>query len=229
MIHIEPLHTGIILPAFVIGYELSPSAEPAMPLRELPPWVVTLDQQAGGLCMGYPSVVGAVLRLEANREQGKKDIARLVRGLRCMAEDPDLATLRRDYPVLSRLVLTHGNEYPKSDLLDLGNILGSHFWLPPLRGGIEAFVRFAPCDPLDYFRGWKVLRCGLRRDVPRHGSIYAFPESDGYYVDESNLSDLELADDLVYDEDRQRELMNLGEGLARPCLPNLFFLWENSD
>jgi hypothetical protein len=226
MIHIEPLHTGVILPAIVLGYELS---EPPGSLGEMPPWVVTVDQQAGGHGMSYPSVVGAVLRLDANCEQGKRDITRLHRGLRCMAEDPDLATLRRDYPVLSRLVGTRGNEYAPRDLLDLGNVLGSYFWLPPLQGGIEAFVRFAPCDPLDYFRGWKVLRCVLRPNGSRRGSIYALPEADGYPVDESNLSDLEVADDIVYDGERQQELVQLGEVLGRPGLPDVFFLWENSD
>lgn len=229
MIHIEPLHTGTILPAFVIGYELPQSAGPLMPPRELPPWIVTVDQQAGGLCMTYPSVVGAVLRLEANLDRGKMDLGRLIRGLRCMAEDPDMDTLRREYPVLGRLVLTHGNEYSKGELRDLGNILASHLWVPPLQGGIEAFLSFAPCDPLDCFCGWRVLRCAFRTEGPLWGSIYAFPDSDTFHVDESNLSDLDLADDVVYDGDRQRELMKLGEELARPESPDVFFLWENSD
>jgi hypothetical protein len=229
MIHIEPLHTGVILPAFVIGYELSESARPTRPLQELPPWVVTLDQQAGGYGISYPSVVGAVMRLDANGERGKKDIARLIRGIRCMAEDPDMATLRRDYPVLSRLVGTHGSEYAKNELRDLDNILNAYFWLPPLAGGIEAFLRFADCDPLDHFQDWKMLRCRVRRDGLRRGSVYTLPGSDSYHVDESNLSDLEMADDVVYDAKRQRELMKLGEELAKPGLPGVFFLWENSD
>lgn len=219
MIHIEPLGTGVILPAFVVGYEVSRSPEP---LKDIPPWVVAVDPQAGGHGMSYPSVVGAVLRLEANRDKGKKDFARLVRGFRCMAEDPDMDTLRRDFRVLSRLVKTWGNEYAEAELRDLGNVLGSHFWLPPILGGIEAFVRFAPCDALDFFRGWRVLRCRVRRDGPLRGSVYSFPGSDDYHVDEGNLSDLEMADDVVYDADRQRELTNLGERLAIPGRPDVF-------
>jgi hypothetical protein len=69
----------------------------------MPPWVVAVDQQAGELAISYPSVVGAVLRLEANADKAEKDIARLVRGFQLMAEDPDLGTLRREYPVLAGL------------------------------------------------------------------------------------------------------------------------------
>jgi hypothetical protein len=227
MIHIEPLGTGVILPAFVVGYEL-PRAEAALP-EGMPPWVMAVDQQAGGLAMSYPSVVGAVLRLEANAHKAVKDIARLVRGFRLMVEDPDLGTLRREYPVLAGLVLTHGAEYTRRQLLDLGNVLSAHVRVPPLRSGIEAFVRHEPCDPLDYFRGWRVLRCGVRRDGPRRGSIYAFPEPSGYHVDDSNLADLDLADDVAYDEACQRGLMALGAAWARPGPPDVFLLWETSD
>jgi hypothetical protein len=227
MIHIEPLGTGVILPAFVVGYEL-PHGEPALPDGG-PSWVVVVDQQAGGLAMSYPSVVGAVLRLEANTDMARKDIARLIHGFRLMAQDPNLATLRREYPVLAGLVLTHGTEYTRQELRDLGNVLSAPFRVPPLRSGIEAFVRHDPCNPLDYFRGWRVLRCGLRRDRPLRGSIYLFPGSSHYHVDDSNLADLDLADDVAYDEACQRELMVLGAAQARPGLPDVFLLWENSD
>ena len=47
MIHIEPLGTGVILPAFMIGYELPmPESNPDH-LLDLPRWIVTVDQQAG--------------------------------------------------------------------------------------------------------------------------------------------------------------------------------------
>ena len=227
MIHIEPLGTGVILPAFVVGYEL-PRGDPDR-LRGVPSWVVAVDQQAGGLAMSYPSVVGAVLRLEANADKARKDLTRLVRGFRCMAEDPDLGTLRRDYPVLAGLVLTHGAEYAGRQLRDLENLLSAHLRVPPLRSGIEAFVRHEPCEPLDYFRSWRVLRCAVRCDGPRRGSVYAFPEPSGYYVDDSNLADLDLADDVAYDQERQEELAAFGARLGRAGLPDLFFLWENSD
>jgi hypothetical protein len=225
MIHLEPHGTSAILPAFVIGYEL--------PVPDCPqpqaPWIVTVDHQAGGLAMSYPSVLGAVLRLQANRDRGKEDLAHLIRGFQCMAEDPDIDTLRQTYPVFSRLVLTRGNDYTKDELWDLRNVLGSYIRVPSPRAGLEAFLRFAPCDPLDYFRGWKVLRCTLRTGNARRGSPYALPESEGYWVDDGNLTDLEMADDAVYDELSQQELVNLGAGPSQVRLPDVFFLWENSD
>jgi hypothetical protein len=229
MIHLEPLGTDVLLPAFVVGYEFPlPGGEPDR-LQGLPPWVVVVDQQAGGLAMSYPSVVGAVLRLEANAERARKDLGRLVRGFRLMAEDPDMGTLRREYPVLAGLVLTHGSAYTRRQLRDLGNILASHLWVPPPRSGIEAFIRHQACDPLDYFRGWRVLRPRLRRVDVRRVSIQDLHESASYHVDEGNLANLELADDVASDEACQRELTRLGQELGRPKLPDVFLLWENSD
>jgi hypothetical protein len=101
--------------------------------------------------------------------------------------------------------------------------------VPGVRSGIEAFVRHEPCDPLDYFRGWKVLRCAVRRDGLPGGSNPAFPEGSAYRVDGYNLAELDLADDVAYDEACQRELMSLGAALGKPGPPDVFFLWENSD
>lgn len=69
----------------------------------------------------------------------------------------------------------------------------------------------------------------MRRDGPLRGSIYAVPEAEDYSVDVSNLSDLDMVDDVSYDEVHQQELMRLGEVLGRQTLPGVFFLWENSD
>jgi hypothetical protein len=86
MIHIEPLGSDVILPAFMIGYELPmPESNPDH-LFDLPRWIVTVDQQAGGMSMSYPSVVGAVLRVGANQDKGKKDLGHLIKGLKVMAE-----------------------------------------------------------------------------------------------------------------------------------------------
>jgi hypothetical protein len=93
---IAPLETGWVLPAFVVGYEVAAANV------EAPPWIIELQQQAGGYCMSYPTVVGAVLRLEANLDR-MPDGARLLRGLQAMAEDPDWATLRAEFPVLAAL------------------------------------------------------------------------------------------------------------------------------
>ncbi|WP_257459537.1 hypothetical protein [Archangium lipolyticum] len=65
-------------------------------LDDTPSWLLRLDQQAGGYCMSYPSVLGAVLRLDANLERGRNDPARAVRGFQAMAEAPDMKLLERD-------------------------------------------------------------------------------------------------------------------------------------
>jgi uncharacterized protein (TIGR02996 family) len=230
MIHLEPLGTDVILPAFVIGYELPlPKGHPDH-LPSLPRWIVTIDQQAGGMCMSYPSVVGAVLRLEANLERGKKNLAHLVRGLKCMAEDPKIGVLKRDYPALSRLVATWGTEYTKDQLRDLENVLSANVWMPPLRNGIEAFIRCAECDPLAYFRGWRMLGCAIREGADsRRGSVYSLDESHCYYVDDSNLSDLVLTDE----DEFGPEVISVLEKVPLECgtttRPSVFFLWENAD
>jgi hypothetical protein len=231
MIHVWPLGTEVLLPAFVVGYELPlPEGDPEQ-LQGLPDWVVTIHQQAGGLAMSYPSVVGAVLRLDANRDRGKKDLAHLIRGLRCMAEGSDLGMLRRDYPLLRRLVQTSGRDYTKDQLRDLGNLLTANLWMPPLRGGLEAFLRLAPCNPLDYFRDWKLLRCAPRRvtDTLTGEERIGSHSQEAPHFDDGNLSELDLADASVYDEGCQGQLTALGAVLGANRLPDAFFLWENSD
>jgi hypothetical protein len=80
MIPIEPLGTGVILPAVVVGYEFPlPRGDPDR-VPGLPEWILALDQQAGGLSMRYPSVVGAVLRPAANRGRGGPRFDHLIRG-----------------------------------------------------------------------------------------------------------------------------------------------------
>lgn len=227
MIHIEPLGTDVILPAFVVGYELPLPRKNPDHLTGLPRWVVTLDQQAGGLSMSYPSVVGAVLRLEANLERGKKNLAHLVRGLKCMAQDPQVSVLKRDYPILSTLVATWGTDYTKDQLRDLENVLSASIWMPVIQNGIEAFVRCVDCDPLDYFRGWKMLGCTLRES--RRGSVYSLDESHCYNIDDSNLSDLELTDGDEFGQEAVNVLRQIGHQCDIPADPSVFFLWENSD
>lgn len=229
MIHIEPLGTDVILPAFVIGYELPLSRKNPDHLADLPRWIVTLDQQAGGMCMSYPSVVGTVLRLEANLERGKKNLAHLVRGMKCMAEDPKLGILKRDYLVLSRLVATWGTDYTNDQLRDLNNFLSANIWMPSVENGIEAFLRCAHCDPLDFFRGWKMLGCAVRAGNNRRGSIYSLDESHCYYVEAGNLSDLTMTDDDEFGPEVMDVLGRFGQECGQSAGPAVFFLWENAD
>ena len=51
MLRIEPLGTRVVLPAFVIGYEITGVAEQCVDdWDESPDWLLTLNQQAGGYC-----------------------------------------------------------------------------------------------------------------------------------------------------------------------------------
>jgi hypothetical protein len=76
MVRIEPLGTGgAVLPAIVVGYEIPAEQNQRVEeFDESPDWIITLDQQAGGYCMCYPSVVGAVLRLADNPEWCRGDL-----------------------------------------------------------------------------------------------------------------------------------------------------------
>lgn len=229
MIHLEPLGTDVILPAVVIGYELPLPAGNPDHLLSPPRWIVTVDQQAGGMCMCYPEVVGVVLRLEANRERGKKPLDHLIHGLKLMAEDPKVGVLKRDYPVLGRLIATWGGEYSDNDLRDLNNVLSASLRMSVLESGVEAFLRCAPCDPLDFFTGWKMLGCEIRQTGTRRGSIYAMEEEHCYYVDDSSLSDLLLTDEDEFGREACDVLSDIGKACGRDSGPDVFFLWENSD
>jgi hypothetical protein len=225
LIHIEPLGCGSILPAFVVGYPLEDDEE--LGALDVPPSIVVIEQQAGGVAMSYPVVMGAVLRLEANRHRGLRDLEPLLRGLRAMAEEPDLKLLEREYKVLRNLALSSGSAYIESELRSLQDYLAAYLALPPLVRGIEAYVEHAACDPRDYFAQWGVMSCTLVEENKRQGSIY---RSSGahYTIDESNLADVRFDDNRTL-ADTWQEIEHLGRQLQRPGPAQLFFLWENSD
>ena len=115
MLRIEPLGTRFILPAFVVGFELSGESERRIDdLDDSPAWLIALDQQAGGCCMSYPSVLGAVLRFADNGRHCRSDVREVTRGFQAMAEDPNIALLRREYPELAGLVYTRGAAYSRT-------------------------------------------------------------------------------------------------------------------
>jgi len=130
LIHIEPLGCGTILPAFVIGHAVE--VDDDLDRIDASPGIVVIGQQAGGSCMQYPVLIGALVRLEPNRHRGLHDLDALVRGFRAMAEDPDLALLEREYPVLRSLVQTKGAQYSPAELLSLQRYLADDVTLPPL-------------------------------------------------------------------------------------------------
>jgi hypothetical protein len=235
MLRIEPLGTDVFLPAFVVGYEIPDGAAGAIAdraLDRLPPEpgpLLVLDQQAGGYCMTYPSVAGVVLRLEANDGKARAPLKDLVRGLKAMAEDPDKPLLAREFPVLSELVHTRGDPYDKQDLRQLQSFVQRFIDTPPLESGLEAFVRFGPCDVLSYFGGWNVLSCRLVEPDRRRGSICGDDPPTRYCVEEGNVSDLLCDDRRVLDESLLQSVSHLGRQLGLEGSPRLFLLWENSD
>jgi hypothetical protein len=225
LIHIEPLGCGSILPAFVVGYALEDDDE--LDALDVTPSIVVFEQQAGGVAMSYPVVMGSMLRLEPNRHRGLRDLEPLLRGLRAMAEEPDLSLLEREYKVLRSLVLTSGSAYTQSELQSLQDYLSGYLALPALAHGLEAFVQHAACDPRDYFAQWGVMSCTLAEENKRQGSIY---RSSGahYTIDESNLADIRFDDSRTL-ADSWQDIERLGRQLQRTDPAQLFFLWENSD
>lgn len=225
LIDIEPLGTDVILPGIVLGYELGESAI----LESIcPPDAarhIHISQQAGGLAMSYPSVIGLVLRLASNLaelQEGQK----VIRGLKAMAEDPKLSLLKREYPEFARLVLTHGQPYSKEQLDSLSDALRLHMRLPPIESGIEAFVRFEACDLRSYFDGWNVLAASAPAGL---ASIYDPAIADRIHIDDSNVRQLSLQDDTCFDSASFASLVALGGVLGSKNCPRAFLLWENSD
>lgn len=217
MICIEPLGTGVFLPAILIGYELPGDASDEQ-LDRLTPQddrILGVSQQAGGVSMSYPHAVGTLLRLEANLDRGIRPLGELVRGLKAMAEDPDMELLRQ-FPTLRQLVLTQGEPYGRAELDRLAAYLGRFLELPPIAGGLEAFVRFAPCAALAHFGGWRALRCRPASPAIRH-------------FESGNIPELRRDDASVLDGSLMCSLTGLGPQLGLRSQPAAFLLWENSD
>jgi hypothetical protein len=225
MVIIEPLGTNVLLPAFVIGFELpeGDAYDRVSRWDSSPDWIVTFDQQAGGMCMRYPSVVGAVLRLTDNTEHFRSDPAFVVRGFRAMAEDPQLNVLQRDYPVLRRLVNTWGEDYNLQQLRGLEGFLAHYLVTPSVESGFEAFVRFAGCDVLQYFADWNLLQVEV---LPTFREV--FRNQVCPRVEEGNLDGLSFRSEIVLNAEKISGLQQLGE-LVRQSQPRVFLLWENCD
>lgn len=232
MLRIEPLGTGIILPAFVVGYELSDESDALVcALDGAFPWMLILDQQAGGYCMSYPSVFGCILRFSDNSHFCRSSVVEVVRGFQAMAEDPNLNLLRSEYPELVSLVCTRGDNYKPEQLNQLQQYLKRCFHIPPLEAGIEAFVRMAHCDPMAYFANWKILSA-----IPKTESRELYRGQTDTYIDDSSVSSLHLSADLEFSDEKLLLLRNAGRQLRvnrhdRQPTDHLrvFLLWENSD
>jgi hypothetical protein len=228
LVEVEPLGTEVLLPAIIVGYEVTqPAAEIVRVLPdEVPDWIWLVRQQAGGLCMSYPSVLGGILRLESNREFGD-EVPFMVRGLVAMAEDPDLELLGRDYPALASLVKTWGEEYPRASVERLASFLARYIRLPPIASAIEAFVKFEQCNPLDYVECWRMVQHEL--PVRPESWIITDQTTRVTNIDESNFRELILREDELLSCCHLNALQQMAAAVGQEGPPSLFLLWENSD
>jgi hypothetical protein len=209
---IVTLGTQVVLPAFVVGFEVHDGHEVPDDL-DVPPWVLWLEQQAGGASKLQFDLVGAVLRLEANLDRSTASTPYLSRGLKAAGESPNHVVLR-EYPQLKWIAPTRGDAYDQAALEQLHGFVTQGVLCPPFETGMEALLRCVPADPLRYFRGFQALVAWPRAGAPVPA---AAPPA---------LSDLELRDDLIFDEAAVEALMDVGRQLHQP--PRIHFLWENS-
>ncbi|MBK8252652.1 MAG: hypothetical protein IPK82_08280 [Polyangiaceae bacterium] len=217
---VEPLGTGDLMPALLIGF--SPHTHDSNNVASrivastagFPSWLVQVDQQAGGMCMFYPSALGVLLRLSANSEHAIRDPTKLIAGFHCMAEDPQLDVLRREHRHLFPLCQTWGEAYSPAQLQHLHTAISPYFRLPYPKSGHEAFVEYEECEPLDYFAGWRVVE--VADDVALidcEQLTYGMLWRDGRRLDAAVL----------------RDLLDIGKVITPECTLGLFLLWENCD
>lgn len=227
MIHIEPLGTRVVLPAFVIGFEIDGTtawqATEDGTSDQFPAWFLALDQQAGGYAMWYPTVVGVVLRFSDNGAHCLRDVNAVVRGFAAMAEDPNFRVLRSEFPVLASLAGTRGDEYAPAELQRLYAFVSRFFRAPRFESGTEAFIRCELCDPMDFFADWRMLHA-----VAKPGARQIYTNSKPMYFEEGNMSDLTLSCEATFQAAIVTQLMEAGKCLGAQEL-RVFFLWENSD
>jgi hypothetical protein len=222
MLRLEPMAMDGVLPAVVVGFEVAgDDLQRAAALPDPPDGVMLLDQQAGGLAMSYPSVLGVVLPLAANVGRAGPRAADVIRGLLAMQEDPDLAALEREFPALRAMVLSQGDPYTRGDLDRLHAFVGRAFRLPVFESGLEAFVRCAPADPLAYLRGWQSFSC-----TPRPDSGLSVLDAYGL---RAYRAELVVDDTRLFDETLLDAVCTTGARVATHGAPRLFLLWTNSD
>lgn len=232
MLRIEPHGTNVILPAFVVGFEVFGESDFRIDdLDDSPTWLIALDHQAGGYCMTYPTVVGAVLRIADNSHHCRADVASVTRGFQAMAEDPDLAVLQTEFPALASIVCTQGDAYDMESLVRLHRFVERYFHIPMIESGIEALVRMEHCDPLHYFADWRMLSV-----TPKSETHHPFNDRKPNNLIDSNIDSMRLTTDDTFGDRQLQLIRELGTQLrvarndhtTRDHL-GVFLLWENSD
>ncbi len=226
VVRIAPLGTGVILPAIVIGFEEQGYSDVDSIIQELaerPPWLITLDQQAGGYAMRYPSVLGCLLRFSDNAEFARGELQSLFRAFDAMAQDPKPGVLKRHFPLIADLVGTWGSDYKPEELRRLHYFLGAYFSLPEFQSGLEAFVRCSDAEPLAWFEGWRILEAFPNSTMPTDRDSRRPID-----IDDGNINWLTLNSDTRFCKDQLDQLRVFGGKLGQNE-PRVFLLWENSD
>ena len=224
MIHIEPLGTEIILPGFIIGWEENSTVTELVKgyFKEIPNWLITVDQQSGGYSMFYPSVVGVILRLQDNIKYIRQDPMKFIKGFELMAEDPSINQLKQDYPLLAEMVWTKGDEYTYPTLQEFHKYLTGYVSVPLISKGWEAYIEFEPVNPLAYFDNWYML-CVEKPEK----AVDNHKNSNDIYLDGSNIKQVSLNSDKKFTEEIYSTLLAIRNGGEGP--PRIYFMWENSD
>ncbi len=208
------------MPAILLGYELERARGievERIEAESVPPWLIHVQQQAGGTCMVYPQATGLLLRLEGNASFAHNDLSKLLSGFRLMSENSDIgwleaiAIMREEYPQLAPVHATRGKELDAAQLHSLKLALEPYFSLPAPVSGWEAFVRLAECELIDVFGAWSVVQFDAGLDqIPETMPDEALPWRDSAPLEQAILDELSR---LV--------------GGGRP--PRAFLLWENCD
>lgn len=223
MLSIEPMSTAV-LPCIALGFELAKRNTHVFDdFNGDQPWLMRLDQQACGNVMCYPSVFGVVLRLIDNPQACHGELNEVVTGFMAMGESWNQKSTLNNYPVLSELTETIGEEYKSDQLDNLNKYLNEYFRLPPFLSGYEAFMRFEECDCLSYFNGWKMLNAQLK-----HNHLADYSPSDPVRITYHNFDDLELDSSMIFSSEVFEELSSIGKARTN-IKPSAFLLWENCD
>jgi hypothetical protein len=213
------------LPALVVGYDVTGIKDGLLAgfMEPAPEWLTLLSPQAGGHGISYPSLMGTVLRLEANAACGRAPLTPFIVALHAMGESYDVP-FDPVFSTLSALMETHGDPYSAEQFAILNSLAGQYLALPPFESGVEALVRTKAANPLQYLADWSVMTYRVMEGRKHPYSTTPPP----YSVEDSNVSDLMTADDLPYRRIHEA-LCSLARYFARQKEPGIWLLWENSD
>ncbi|MEO0600608.1 MAG: hypothetical protein AAF211_04175 [Myxococcota bacterium] len=203
-IPMDPLGTGPLMPAVVVGWRIPDESD--LDDVAAPRWVFDLLVQAGGYNMRYPRLLGAVLRLEANAGQALRSPRPLVQLFHDMAEDPRVERLPS---AVRGLWDTWGKDYGRAELDVLSARLRRYFVLPPAVAGLEACVTLDPRAGFEDVVGWT--------KVEARGAVESIEDRSDTWFDGEPFTHQDA-----------ETLLRLADGVVEMPL-SLFLVWENSD